>query len=107
MVRTYTAKHVRTELQEACRDYLSAHIGFTRHRRVIIPKILQWYARDFSHSAKSLLEWVAVQLPVDKRAVVEECLEKKKGKKRLAVVTYNWSFRYLFEKIAPAGTCSI
>ncbi|KAL3683331.1 hypothetical protein R1sor_001353 [Riccia sorocarpa] len=106
MVRTYTAKNVRSELQQACRDFLSAHIGFTRHKRVIIPKILQWYARDFSSSAKSLLEWVALQLPEEQRVLVEECLAQKKGKKRLAVVTYNWSFRYLIEKVAPAPNSS-
>ncbi|KAL2611906.1 hypothetical protein R1flu_023598 [Riccia fluitans] len=107
MVRTYTAKNVRTELQEACRDFLSAHIGFTRHKRVIIPKILQWYARDFSSSAKSLLEWVALQLPEEQRVLVEECLVQKKGKKRLAVVTYNWNFRYIIEKVAPTANCSL
>lgn len=97
----YTAGAIHTELQDACRDFLTASVGLTRHSRVMIPKILHWFARDFSSDARSLLEWIALQLPDERRAAVEECLEKKRGKKtsqQMSIVSYDWNFRYLFLK---------
>ncbi|CAM6107311.1 unnamed protein product [Calypogeia fissa] len=101
MVRVYTAGGIQTELKEACRDFLTASVGMTRHSRVMIPKIMHWYARDFSNDARSLLEWIALQLPDERRAPVQECLDKKRGKKtsqQMSIVSYDWTFRYLFKR---------
>jgi hypothetical protein len=99
-VRVYTAGGIRTELQDACREFLTAAVSLTAHSRVMIPKIMHWYARDFSSDVTSLLEWIAQQLPDERRKLVEECIEVKRGKKssqQMAVVSYDWSFRYLLQ----------
>jgi hypothetical protein len=101
-LRLYSAANIRTELEQACRDYLMAAVGVNkRTRRILIPKILHWYARDFSHDAESLIECIAARLPLEKRAAFDECIKKQSGNRRvhhrLSVQPYDWTFRYLYD----------
>jgi len=68
--------NIETELEQACRDYLMAAVGVNKKKSIMIPKILHWYARDFSHDAESLIEWIAGKLPLEKRAALDECTKK-------------------------------
>ena len=47
-MRVYTSTEVETELKVAKRDYLEAAIGVTTERKVLIPKLLDWYMWDFA-----------------------------------------------------------
>ncbi len=99
-MRVYTGTDVRAELQASCKDFLLAAVGINRHKRVLLPKILHWYARDFSHDAQSLMEWISTQLPQEKKEALRQCL-KKSGKRlrhHMTVLPYDWSFRYLFDR---------
>jgi len=98
-LRVYTVANVQAELEIACRDYLMAAVGVNKRKRILLPKILHWYARDFSHDAESLIEWIAGKLPVEKRAAFDECLKKGRGKStrhRILVQSYDWSLFYLY-----------
>lgn len=78
-----------------------AAVGVSKKKKVLLPKILHWYAKDFSHDAESLMEWIAAKLPPEKRSAFEECLKKKLGKgsrHRMSVRPYDWSFRYLYDQ---------
>ncbi|CAM6047633.1 unnamed protein product [Sphagnum compactum] len=100
VMRVYTGTDVRAELQASCKDFLLAAVGINRHKRVLLPKILHWYARDFSHDAQSLMEWISTQLPQEKKEALRQCL-KKSGKQlrhHMTVLPYDWSFRYLFDR---------
>lgn len=99
-MRVYTVTNIETELEQACRDYLMAAVGVNKKKRITIPKVLHWYARDFSHDAESLIEWIAAKLPQEKRAAFDECAKKKSSKgirHRMSVQPYDWSFRYLYD----------
>ncbi|KAG0592999.1 hypothetical protein KC19_1G296900 [Ceratodon purpureus] len=100
VMRVYTVTNIETELEQACRDYLMAAVGVNKKKRITIPKVLHWYARDFSHDAESLIEWIAAKLPQEKRAAFDECAKKKSSKgirHRMSVQPYDWSFRYLYD----------
>ncbi|KAG0620131.1 hypothetical protein M758_4G191500 [Ceratodon purpureus] len=102
VLRVYTAANIQTELEQACRDYLMAAVGVNKKTQtILIPKILHWYARDFSHDAESLIEWIATKLPQEKRAAFDECTKKRSGiraiRHRLSVQPYDWTFRYLYD----------
>jgi len=100
VMRVYTGTDVRAELQASCKDFLMAAVGINRHKRVLLPKILHWYARDFSHDVQSLMEWISTQLPEEKKEALRQCL-KKSGKQlrhHMTVLPYDWSFRYLFDR---------
>ncbi len=99
-MRVYTGTDVRAELQASCKDFLLAAVGINRHKRVLLPKILHWYARDFSHDAQSLMEWISTQLPQEKKEALRQCLKKsgKRMRHHMTVLPYDWSFRYLFDR---------
>lgn len=102
-LRVYTVMNVETELEQACRDYLMAAVVVNNKKAIMIPKILHWYARDFSHDAESLIEWIAAKLPQEKRAAFDECTKKRSRKSgkgvrhRMSVQPYDWTFRYLYD----------
>ena len=98
-LRVYTALNVEAELEQACRDYLMAAVGVNKKKTITIPKVLQWYARDFSHDAESLIEWIAAKLPQEKRIAFDECTKKSsKGvRHRMSVQPYDSTFRYLYD----------
>ncbi|KAH9327266.1 hypothetical protein KI387_007444 [Taxus chinensis] len=96
-VRVYTADEVETELEVAKKEYLQASIGFTA-KKVLIPKLLEWYMRDFAKDMESLLEWICEQLPSSLRTAVETCLKGKRDGyicQAIEVKPYEFDFRYL------------
>lgn len=97
-VRVYTALEVERELECAKTEYLQAAVGVTP-TRVVIPKLLDWYMRDFAKDAGSLVQWVSKQLPSSLGRLVERCLanmNRKEVSEVVEVMPYNFSFRYLF-----------
>ncbi|KAL3700252.1 hypothetical protein R1sor_018274 [Riccia sorocarpa] len=98
-VRVYTAKNVRQELEESRRDYLRASIGVRSGNKVILPRILAWYARETSVAPSGLLEWVC-QFVSDKQQAAIKTLISSKSQKSLSNcvewLPYNSRFRYIF-----------
>eukprot|EP00898_Chlorokybus_atmophyticus_P008042 jgi/Chlat1/8239/Chrsp77S07688 len=96
LLRVYQAASIREELETATREYLLAAVGF-QHKKIILPKVLGWYARDFSHDARSLLEWVASKLPAEGNEMLMRRVAAcgKRPSRSYASATYDWNFRYL------------
>ncbi|KAK4260064.1 hypothetical protein QN277_003232 [Acacia crassicarpa] len=98
-VRVYTASQVENELEAAKRDYLQAAIGITNTKKIIIPKLLDWYLLDFVKDLESLLDWVCLQLPNDLRNEAIKCLQRSGREPPISqlvqIVPYEFSFRLL------------
>lgn len=100
-VRVYTAAGVENELEAAKKEYLQAAVGVTSKKKLLVPKLLDWYSRDFAKDVESLLDWICLQLPTSLRNAVMECLERR-GRpdevvsQRIQVMPYEFDFRYLF-----------
>ena len=101
-VRIYTAREVENELEIAKTEYLQASVGVTP-TKIMIPKILDWYMRDFAKDVESLLDWVSDQLPSAALGKsIAKCLahnHSKQGKalsEVVQVMPYDFNFRYLF-----------
>eukprot|EP01018_Ginkgo_biloba_P036653 Gb_17913 [translate_table: standard] len=97
-VRVYTAAEVENELEVAKKEYLQAAVGVTAKKTLLVPKLLDWYLRDFAKDAESLLDWICLQLPSSLRTAAVECLER--GRKELIsqvieIMPYEFDFRYL------------
>eukprot|EP00249_Psilotum_nudum_P000374 c11746_g1_i1 orf=410-2389(-) len=96
-VRVYTASEVESELETAKKEFLQAAVGVTK-KKVLIPKLLEWYMKDFAKDAESLVEWICEQLPSFLRSSLDECLERGNGKalsQIIEVMPYDFNFRYL------------
>ncbi|RZS12404.1 hypothetical protein BHM03_00043856 [Ensete ventricosum] len=97
-VRVYTAAQVENELERAKRDYLQAAIGISTPNRLAIPKLLDWYLRDFAKDVESLMDWICLQLADELRAEAIKCLEMAKRRpiqQLIQVLPYEFRFRYL------------
>nr|XP_009414035.1 PREDICTED: uncharacterized protein LOC103995220 isoform X3 [Musa acuminata subsp. malaccensis] len=97
-VRVYTADQVENELERAKRDYLQAAIGISTPNRLAIPKLLDWYLRDFAKDVDSLMDWICLQLPDELRTEAIKCLEMAKRspiQQLIQLLPYEFRFRYL------------
>ncbi|XP_024370432.1 uncharacterized protein [Physcomitrium patens] len=104
MVRVYTAKHVKSQLEDALHDYTRAAVGISAKGRLLVPKLLYTYAREHVEDA-DLLDWVCNFLPSNQVAVVFEVIQQRRhrilGSKNFNVLPNDFTFRYLF----PAEVC--
>lgn len=102
-VRIYTAQEVENELEIAKTEYLQAAIRVTP-TKIMIPKILDWYMRDFAKDVGSLLDWVSDQLPSGALGKsIAKCLAHNTNNKQgntlsevVQIMPYDFNFRYLF-----------
>lgn len=102
MVRIYTPEHIHDELDGAFQDYLRATVGMTAKGRVLLPKLVYNYAREFVED-DAVLEWVCRFLPIAQVTVVYECIQQRHRRRLLhsspfSVAPYSFAFRYLFPK---------
>lgn len=100
MVRIYTPEHIHDELDSAFEDYLLATVGITAKGRVLLPKLIYNYAREFVED-DVVLEWVCRFLPFAQVAVIYECIQHRHRRRLFnsapfAVAPYSFAFRYLF-----------
>lgn len=99
-LRVYTPEEVVNELEKAKVEYLEASVGVTSKRKIMIPKLLQWYMRDFADNMESLLEWIYSQLPRSGslKRLMMECINgevKSPSTKMVEIQPYESEFRYL------------
>ncbi|XP_049933715.1 uncharacterized protein LOC116254095 isoform X3 [Nymphaea colorata] len=99
-VRVYTAENVMSELATAKAEYLQASIGVTSKRKIVVPKLLQWYMHDFADDLKSLLKWICSQLPRTAPLTnsIMECLKGERKwpiQQMVEVQPYEPEFRYI------------
>ncbi|KAG6595046.1 hypothetical protein SDJN03_11599, partial [Cucurbita argyrosperma subsp. sororia] len=98
-VRVYRGSNVEEELEIAKREYLEAAIGISkRNKKLMIPKVLDWYLLDFAKDMESVLDWVCLQLPNELRIEAAKCVERKEREpisQIVQVMPYNFTFRML------------
>ena len=99
-LRVYTPDNIVNEMEKAKVDYLEASVGVTSKKKILVPKLLQWYMSDFADDMESLLEWIYSQLPRSGslKRLIMECLNgeaKSPINKMVEVQPYESEFRYL------------
>ncbi|KAH9301417.1 hypothetical protein KI387_013000 [Taxus chinensis] len=105
-VRIYTAKNVYDELETAKKEFLQASIGIQNHKRVILPRILERYAKEASINPANLLHWVSENVDKQLKTAIDKCIERKSQAKSAQCIEwlqYNGSFRYIFARDLTAG----
>lgn len=99
-LRVYTPDNIVNELEKAKVDFLEASVGITSRKKIVVPKLLQWYMSDFADDMESLLEWIYSQLPRtgSLKRLIMDCLNgeaKSTINKMVEVQPYESEFRYL------------
>lgn len=95
-VRFYEAHSLDAALDAATRAYLLDIEVDTKLRKIMLPKLLQWYKMDFCHNGDVdlVLEWTLPYLTDDKKKVIEQFLWEKRRNGlqfKVAYSAYDWT----------------
>ncbi|KAG8095248.1 hypothetical protein GUJ93_ZPchr0012g21082 [Zizania palustris] len=98
-VKIYTSGNVREELQDAQRDFIRASVGVSRKGKLLVPKMLHYFARGFVDD-NSFPIWISHFLPQQQAAFVEHCVSQRRqsllGTRTFGIIPFDSRFRYLF-----------
>ncbi|VAH46441.1 uncharacterized protein LOC119363859 isoform X1 [Triticum dicoccoides] len=107
-VRVYTPKRLFQQLEAAKEEYIRATVGVRppdhQHRRgrVLLPKLVEAYARDVGLSPERLLDAAQRCLPESVRAAVQRCRQQQQGTTASKAVVewapHRQGFRYLLAR---------
>lgn len=96
-VRVYTPKKIAQELEAAKDEYIRATFGVSKDHKILLPKIVESFAKDSDLCPTGLVEMIQKSLPHSVRKSIKKC-QTSKSKKIIEWVPYNFSFRYLILK---------
>ncbi|TVU33422.1 hypothetical protein EJB05_25239, partial [Eragrostis curvula] len=98
-VRIFSAANVRQELQESLRDYIQATVSTNDRGKLLIPKLLQSYAKGTVEDSM-LVDWICHHLTPDQAAVIRDSSSQRKqrllGVRSFSILAFESKFRYLF-----------
>lgn len=94
-VRVYTAKNVYHELDAAKRDFLQANVTIQKDNKVLVPQVLESFAKESSMGSLGLLEWICQNVTENQRRDLKTCMNMKPYR-CIEWTPYNFNFRYLF-----------
>ncbi|WOH10029.1 hypothetical protein DCAR_0729490 [Daucus carota subsp. sativus] len=96
-IRVYTSKRVLEELETAKEEYLRATIGIRKDHKVLLPKLVESFAKDSSLCSASVMDMIHKSLPESARKNLKKC-QTSKSRKLIEWIPCNFNFRYLISK---------
>jgi len=96
-LRAYTPKRVLQELEAAKEEYIRATFGVRKDHKVVLPKIVDSYAKDLGLSPVGIIEMIQQSLPDSLRKTLKKC-QPGKSRKCIEWMPHNFTFRYLISK---------
>ncbi|XVF59544.1 hypothetical protein PTKIN_Ptkin07bG0284700 [Pterospermum kingtungense] len=96
-VRAYTPKRVFQELETAKKEYIRATFGVRKDQKVLLPKIVESFAKDSSLCPSGIIEMIQQSLPESLRRSIRKC-QLGKSRKSIEWIPHNFTFRYLISK---------
>ncbi|XP_060200050.1 uncharacterized protein LOC132628279 isoform X1 [Lycium barbarum] len=105
-IQVYTAKNVFQDLKAAKEEFIRATVCINRDKKIYLPKIICYFAKDMSLSTDGLLETVMESLPETQMKLVRSCM-KDRADKLIYWLPQSWTFRYLIQKQVIQGRLSI
>lgn len=96
-IQVYTAKNVFQDLKVAKEEFIRATVCINKDKRIYLPKILCYFAKDMSLSTDGLVETVMGSLAETQMKLVRSCI-KDKADKLIYWLPQSWTFRYLIQK---------
>lgn len=96
-VRLYTPKRIMQELETAKDEYIRATFGIRKDQKIILPKIVECFAKDSGLCHAGVMEAIQQSLP---ESVIRSIKKSSIGKSRKSIewVPHNFAFRYIIMK---------
>ncbi|KAD4888076.1 hypothetical protein E3N88_20149 [Mikania micrantha] len=96
-IRVYSPKRVIQELETAKEEFVRATFGVAKDHRILLPKIVEAFAKDSGLSASGVMEMIQQCLPEPIRKNIKKH-QSMKSRKMIEWVPHNFGFRYLICK---------
>ncbi|KAK4710399.1 hypothetical protein R3W88_004912 [Solanum pinnatisectum] len=96
-VRVYTPKRVFQELEAAKEEYIRATFGLKKDQKVVLPKVVESFAKDSGLLPAGVLEMIQKYLPESLTRSIEK-IQQKNSHKNIEYEPHNFAFRYLIMK---------
>lgn len=85
------------ELESAKEEYIRASFGVRKDQKILLPKIVESFAKDSGLCSGGVLEMIQQTLPESLRKSVKKC-QSGKSRKAIEWIPHNFAFRYLISK---------
>ncbi|XP_074584494.1 uncharacterized protein LOC141840416 isoform X2 [Curcuma longa] len=96
-LRAYTAKGIHQDLEIAKAEFIQANVCVVRETKIMLPKILQSYAKDACMELLDLLEMICDHLSSPEGKAIRACC-KRKPEKCVEWSPFKSSFGYIVHK---------
>ncbi|KAJ7944361.1 Ternary complex factor MIP1, leucine-zipper [Quillaja saponaria] len=96
-IRVYTPKRVFQELEVAKEEYIRATFGVRKDQRILLPKVVESFAKDSGLCPDGLMEMIQQSLPKSLKKSIKKC-QLDKPHKSIEWIPHNFTFRYLISK---------
>ncbi|KAK5784772.1 Biosynthetic arginine decarboxylase [Gossypium arboreum] len=96
-IRAYTPKRVFQELETAKEEYIWATFGVRKDKKILLPKIVESFAKDSNLCTTGVIKMVQQSLPESLHRSIRKC-EQGKSHKGIEWIPHNFTFRYLISK---------
>ncbi|XVE67414.1 hypothetical protein DITRI_Ditri08aG0158800 [Diplodiscus trichospermus] len=96
-VRIYTPKKVFQELEVAKEEYIQLNLGASKEQKILLPKVMEYFAKDSDICSAGLLQMVEQFMPDSLRKNLQRSCNRKNGKS-IEWISHNFAFRYLLSK---------
>ncbi|KAJ6849184.1 uncharacterized protein M6B38_270970 [Iris pallida] len=97
-VRVYTCKKLFQQLEAAKEEYIRATVGIRNEEKILLPKVIDSYAKDTSMSPKGVVDMIEHHLPSEALRIAMQRCQQGRPHKVLEWVPHNFAFRYLLSK---------
>ncbi|CAK9315844.1 unnamed protein product [Citrullus colocynthis] len=96
-VRIYTAKRVNEELEVAKEDYIISNLRAHKGQRILLPKIVESFAKDSGLCLEDLEDIVECLRPYRRINDIQQ-RQRKKSWKSIGWIPHNFTFSFLLSK---------
>ncbi|XP_021718547.1 uncharacterized protein LOC110686236 [Chenopodium quinoa] len=97
-LRVYTPKRVLQDLESAKDEYIRATFGVRKDQKVVLPKVVEAYAKDTGLCSAGIVEMIQQSLPDPLKKSLKKCQSGKSRKSIIEWMPHNFTFRYLISR---------
>lgn len=93
----YTPKKVFQQLEVAKEDYIQSNFSFNKEKKILLPKIVEYFAKDSDICQAGLVQMVEEFMPQSLRKNIQQSGHRKHGKS-IQWIPHNFVFQYLLSR---------
>lgn len=85
------------DLETAKEEYIQSNFSINKEQKIMLPKIVDSFAKDSDMCQAGLLEMIEHILPDSLKKNIQQCQNKRSGKS-IEWIPHNFAFRFLLSK---------